>query len=205
MPKLQPVVIPAVHTVEQLRQHVVTALTRVSTRLAQTSTQNGPLSMGGNRLSDVPDPANPTDAVNLRTLKKAVQGIGQQRRQQQQEVGNPYYTLGWALNGTATVSMVVPGYPINPEREGTPQAVKLYARGTGGTTGINIAWVPSGFTGGTNILTSDLILGGSHGPVTSAIFISPLPHFNVNDVLYPVITTAGSASNITVTLLVDTE
>lgn len=194
-----PVTIPVSSDIETLRKHIVIQLTNLSLRLAQQDSRTAPMSMNGNRLTEVPDPANATDAVNLRTLKKALQGVSQLHRKTQSSQGA--YTIVWSINGTA--SGTAPPYIINPFRTGSPMLVKLYAINTGtATTGFNINYVQGGTGTAVRILSSDILLPtGTTGPITVSNFVLT-QGFAVNDVLYLVVTTTGGASNLSLELLV---
>lgn len=198
MAKPLPVPIPVSGDVETLRKHVVVALNGLSLRLAQSDNRTAAMSMGGNRLTDVPDPANATDAVNLRTLKKSLEGVSHPR----QKTSGQHYTIVWSNNSTAIGTS--PPYIVNPYRTGTPGVAKLYALGTGtGNTALNIYWVQGGTGTPTKLLAADINLPASKkGPITTMAFTLSLP-FAINDVLYSVVTTTGGASNITLELLVN--
>src|SRR5271170_6430178 len=164
MAKPLPVAIPATQDIETLRKHVVVRLNSLSLRIAQQDNRTAPMSMGGNRLTDVPDPANALDAVNLRTLKKELQGIGQTHNKP--TIGE-HYTIVWSISGVATGT--APPYIVNPFRNGVPGFVKAYAITTGtASTAMNIYYVPGGtIASAVKLLPSDIILGsGINGPVT---------------------------------------
>lgn len=201
MAKVLPTPIPGAKSLESLRQFVVVQMQGLSRRLAQENTRTQQMSMGGNRLTDVPDPANPTDAVNLRTLKKTLQGVSQTR--QKTAVGE-HYVIVWSNNGTATGTSTAPPYIINQYRTGTPNIAKLYAIGTGtGSTTLNIQWVQGGTASPVKLFTSDIVLPASaNGPISYQGFSIGVP-FAVNDVLYAVVTTGGGASNMSLELLVN--
>jgi hypothetical protein len=194
-----PVSIPVSSDIETLRKHIVQQLTNLSVRLAQQDKRTAAMSMGGNRLTDVPDPTNATDAVNLRTLKKELQGVS---RSHQKVQPGQYYTIVWANSGTA--SGTAPPYVINPFRTGAPVIAKVYALGTGtGATGFNIYYAQGGTATPVKILTSDLILpANSKGPVSQTAF-TITADLSVNDVLYTVVTTTGGANNLSVELLIN--
>lgn len=198
MAKPLPIALPFSNTIEQLRQHLVVALNSISIRLAQQDNRTAPMSMGGNRLTDVPDPSNALDAVNLRSLKKAIQGVSQNH--EKGAVGE-HYTIVWSNNGTATGT--APPYIINQFRTGTPNITRLYALGTGtGSTTLNIYYVAGGTGTPTKLLGSDISLPANvNGPISQTGF--NVNNFGVNDVLYAVVTTAGGASNLSLELLVN--
>lgn len=197
MAQVLPVSIPSTNSIEMLRQRVVVALNSLSVRIAQTDTRTAPMDMGGNRLINVPDPVNALDAVNLRTLKKNLQGVTHPRTRSSENV----YTIVWSMNGTATG--IAPAYIINPNRTGTPVVAKAYALGTGtGSTTVNI-WYKQGGTGTpAKVLTNDLNLPAStNGPVSESTF-NLSATLSVNDVLYAAVSTSGGASNYTIELLI---
>lgn len=204
MSKAIPIAIPITNAIESLRQHITSNLNKISLRLAQTDKRTSAMSMGFQRLTDVPDPSNATDAVNLRTLKKELQGVGNKHQQKQIPVTG-YFTVVWANQGTSTAGVgIIPPYIFNPHRLGVPGDVKIYAIGTGtGSTTVNILYFPGGTGTGTKLLSSDLNLPlATKGPVTSTNF-AILPSFQVNDVIYPIITTSGGISVFSIELLVN--
>lgn len=194
-----PVSVPPSSDLETLRKHVVVNLNNLSLRIAQQDNRTAPMSMGGNRLTDVPDPANALDAVNLRTLKKALQG--QSHPHQKQSSAN-HYTIVWSINGIATGTTTP--YIVNPYRTGSPGVAKIYALNTGtANTGMAIWYVPGGTGTPAKLLTTDIILPLSKkGPISATGFVLQVP-FAINDVLYAVVTTAGGASNLSLELLVN--
>lgn len=197
MANVLPVTIPVSKDIETLRKHVVNNLTSLSLRIAQGDNRTAPMSMGGNRLTDVPDPSNATDAVNLRTLKKSLQGITHPRAKESANV----YTIVWANSGTATGT--APPYIINPLRVGSPVIAKAWAINNGASaTSANIYIVPGGTGTPAKILASDLVLPGGTGPPVSTTAFVLSAALSINDVLYAVISTAGGASNYTIELLV---
>jgi hypothetical protein len=205
MPKITPMAMPQTTSLDMLRQFVTVNLNKIGIALAQTDNRTQPMSMGGYRLTNVPDPSNATDAVNLRTLKKYLQGIGNKHQQKQApEVAKEYFTVVWANSGTvATGTNIVPPYIFNPNRLGSPGLFKVYAVGTGSTnSGFNFLYLPGGNGTGTQMLSSDLILGGgATGPVSANNF-SISPSFSPNDVVYPIVTTAGGCSVFSLEMLV---
>jgi hypothetical protein len=207
MPNYTPQTLPQTTSLEMLRQFVTAAFNRISLQLSQSDRRTQPMSMGGNRLSDVPDPVNALDAVNLRTLKKELQGIGNKfERKQAPKVGeeSTYFSVVWANSGTASSGTGIPPYVFNPNRLGTPGLFKAYAIGTGtGSTTVNWLYLPQGNGAGTRMLSSDLVIGaGAHGPVSANNF-AIAPSFAANDVVYPVIDVAGGCSVFSLEMLVN--
>lgn len=207
MPKTSPMAMPQTSNMDMLRQYVTVNLNKIALLLAQSDKRTQPLSMGGQRLGDVPDPSNALDAVNLRTLKKYLQGIGNKHQQKQSPkaaVDETYFTVVWATVGSVAIGTnIVPPYIFNPNRVGSPALFKVYAVGTGtANSGFNWLYLPSGNGTGTKILSSDLILGpGIRGPVSANNFAID-PNFSPNDVVYPIITTAGGCSVFSLEMLV---
>ena len=207
MPQVTPQAIPQTTSLDMLRQYITVNLNKIAIALGQSDKRTLPLSMSGNRLMDVPDPVNATDAVNLRTLKKYLQGIGNKHQQKQAPkatVEEDYFSVVWANSGqVGTGSTIVPAYVFNPNRVGAPSLFKVYAVGTGtGTSGFNFLYLPQGNGTGTKLLASDLLLSpGVKGPTTANNF-AILPNFTSNDVVYPIVTTAGGCSVFTLEMLV---
>lgn len=193
MAKLVPIVVPRVETVDDLRQITATKLNDLSTRIAQSNQRNEDMSMGGNRVTDLSDPATLMDAVNLKTLRKHIEEIGNTGSKRQ--VGAGFYTIVFSANQVVS-GQACPPYIVQPHRQGSPSLVKLAATGTGSANALlNIA------INGVNILTSDIVLGsGSHGPVSSAVFVTPLPHLDTDDLVTAVVSTSGGISFATIEL-----
>lgn len=202
MPKTIPIAIPLTSSLESLRQYVTNRFNAISLRLAQTDRRTQPMSMGGYRLTDVPDPANATDAVNLRTLKKELQGIGNKHQQKQIPVTG-YFTTVFANSGAVTGTFTSPPYIFNPHRLGSPAEVKFFTIVAGsGSSSVNIVYLPGGTGTPKNLLLASLVLPAStKGPVSSVNF-ALTPSFRENDVIYAV-GTGGGISNFSVELLVN--
>ena len=202
MPKTIPMAIPVTNSLEFLRQFVTNNFNKLSLRLAQTDRRTQPMSMGFQRLTDVPDPSNATDAVNLRTLKKELEGIGNKHQQKQIPVVG-YFTVVFSTSGIAGTG-TAPPYIFHPHRLGSPGEVKICALGTGtGSTTANVLWFPGGTGTGTNLLTSAIQLPASiNGPISSVKF-AVTPNFKENDVIAAVISTSGGATNLSIELLVN--
>lgn len=202
MPKTLPIAIPVTGSLEALRQYVVNRFNTISLRIAQTDRRTQPMSMGGYRLTDVPDPANATDAVNLRTLKKELQGVGNKHQQKQIPVTG-YFTTVFSNAGTSSATFTSPPYVFNPHRLGVPGEIKVYAIGTGTSSStVNVVYVPRGTGTPANLLTAAINLPASKtGPISSVGF-AILPSFKENDVIYAV-GTGGGISNFSIELLVN--
>ena len=192
-----PVSVPVSRDIETLRKHIVVNLNNLSLRIAQQDNRTAAMSMGGNRLTDVPDPSNNLDAVNLRTLRKYLQGISHPHEKE----SGADYTIVWSTNGTA--SGTAPPYIVT-RKPGKLVVAKAYALNTGASaTAVNIWYTAQGTGTPTKILQNDLVLPGSkNGPVSTTAFTLPVG-VSVNDVLYAVISTAGGASNYSVELLIE--
>lgn len=203
MSQTEVVVIPPVQDVEGLRKQTVVQLNRLSTRIAQTDARTSPMSMGHQRLTDVPDPANPTDAVNLRTLKKVVQGLGHKQIQPTPPApqNTAYYTIVWSTSGTLAAG-TAPPYIINAHRTGAPAMVRAYGLSSVGTATVNVVYVPQGTGTATSLLTTPLTYS-TGTPASSTTFISPLPTLQINDVVYGTILGAGTQIYFTLELLVN--
>ena len=206
MPNYTPQTLPQTTSLEMLRQFVVSAFNRVSLQLSQSDSRTQDLSMGGHRLINVPDPVNALDAVNLRYLKKELEGVGNkyQRKQAPKVEEDSPFTVVWANSGTAATGTGIPPYVFNPNRLGTPNLFKVYAIGTGtGNSSFNFLYLPQGNGTGTRMLSSDLQLGaGNRGPVTANNFAIS-PSFAANDVVYPVCDSAGGCSIFSLEMLVE--
>jgi hypothetical protein len=190
MPKFIPTLIPQGDP-EAVRRQVTQELNRIKENLAQSSNRTEDMNLGGNRVTAVADPGNPTDAVNLRYLKKKLDDINLQQHQRQKR--NPYSVV-FASVGTITVGMLSAPYIIMPGRAGSPNYVKVATIPAGagiGAAQFNLA------LNGTNVLTSDIVLpAGSQGPVTVTNFVAGTV-FPVDGLLTPVVTKSGGTSYVT--------
>lgn len=187
---------------ENVRKQVSQYLNRLGEKLAASDHRTAPLQMQGNRVAGVADPGAPTDAVNLRTLKKHLDDITMdriQRRQPDKSSGGNFRVVFGAV-GTLVSGTQAPAYIFF--HAGTPVNVKVATIGTATATAkFNIARIR--ITNGTatasqNILASDAALPPSnYGPVNAVNFVSNIA-FQTNDLLIPVVSTAGGASFTTV-------
>lgn len=202
MARNEVIVIPPAPDVESLRKQTVVQLNRLSTRLAQSDQRSAPMDMGYNRIVNVPDPANPLDAVNLRTLKSSIEGLGHRQKQPQPPGPLAYFGIVWANGGTIGAG-VTPPYIFLPHRLGTPNMVKAFAltTGSGGTATMNVIYLPGGTGSSTALLATNLTLSGA-APVSSTSFISSIPSFQANDVVYGTLIGVGNQSNFVLELLV---
>lgn len=201
MPQNELVVIPPVPDVESLRKQTVVQLNRLSTRLAQSSNRTEPMSMGLNRITDVTDPANPLDAVNLRTLRKTVQDLGHRQKQPVPPAPPAYYTIVWSTNGTL-VSGTAPPYIVNAHRTGVPGMVRAYGLTSIGTATVNVVYVPQGTGTATSLLSTPLTYS-TGTPASSSSFIANLPTLQINDVVFGTVIGVGTQVNFTLELLVN--
>lgn len=202
MPKNIPINIPPGDP-EGMRKQVSQQLNRMGTELAKSDRRTAPMQMQGNRVTGVADPGNPTDAVNLRTLKKHLDDITMQhvQRRQSNAGGGTNFRVVFAASGTLVSGSQTPSYIFF--HGATPVNVKVTALGTATATGgakFNMARIR--ITNGTttssqNILAADLTLPASnYGPVNVTNF-TPNISFQTNDLLIPVISTAGGSSYVT--------
>ena len=200
MPKNPPVNIPPGDP-EQVRRQVSQQLNRIGTELAKSSLRTEPMNMQGNRVTGVADPGAPTDAVNLRTLKKHLDDITMQhvQRKSTPSSGGIFRVV------FSSVGALVSGQQSAPYifyHAGTPVSVKVSCVGTATATAkFNVARIR--VTNGTsttssNILSSDLALPPSNfGPVTANNFTASAV-FQTNDLIIPVVSTAGGVSFATI-------
>jgi hypothetical protein len=203
MPKNIPVNIPPGDP-ENVRKQVTQYMNRIGEKIAASDRRTANMEMQGNRVTGVADPGAPTDAVNLRTLKKHLDDITMQhvqRRQAGSAGGSGNFRVVFAVTGTLVSGSQAPGYIFF--HGATPVNVKVTALGTATATGgakFNMARIR--VTNGTattsqNILAADLTLPVSnYGPVNVTNF-SPSISFQTNDILVPVVSTAGGSSYVT--------
>lgn len=78
MSRVQPVTIPPVTDVEDLRIHIVKQLNDVTRNLAKSSKRTESMSLGQNRITDLADPSDGADAVNLKTLQRELEALRSQ-------------------------------------------------------------------------------------------------------------------------------
>lgn len=186
MPKFVPTLIPQGDN-ESVRRQVAQQLNKVKQQIAHSDYRTNPMNMGGNRITDVAEPSNPTDAVNLRYLKKKLDDITQQHISRR-PLGK-LYSVVFSYNGAVVAGSVSPPYTINKGQTGSPTLVSIAVTGTGtAAANFNIA------RNGTNVLTSDIILpSGSTGPVVVTNFV-PGTSFKIGDLLTPVVDVASGVS-----------
>lgn len=202
MPKNIPVNIPPGDPgTENMRKQVSQALNRMGTQLANSDRRTANMDLQGNRVVGVADPGAPTDAVNLRTLKKHLDDITLQHVQRKQgNTSGGNYRIVWSNSGTLVAGPTIPPYIFF--HAATPVSVKVAVLGTGTATAhFNVARirVTNGTaTTSTNILPTDLLLPPSnYGPVTSTAFV-PNTAFAINDYVVGVCSIAGGVSVATI-------
>ena len=178
---------------EALRRQITQQLNRVATQVSRSSQRVEPMDLGHNRITSVADPGAPTDAVNLRTLKKHLDDITMQHQQRKAGAVSNLYSAVFSSIGTLVSGQQSAPYIIMPGRAGTPVIVKIAATSTGTADAkFNIA------KNGVNIFASDLVLPtGSAGPLSYMNFIANTA-FAVNDKLTPVVNTAGGCGFVTI-------
>jgi len=196
MPKFVPLLVPQGDD-ETNRRHIVQKLNDLGRNLAKSSQRTEAMDLGGHRVSSVADPGAPTDAVNLRTLKKHIDSLTheQVRRSPPSAAAatGSIYSIVFSSIGMLVSGQLSAPYIIMPSREGMPVAVKLAATSTG-TADCHMQVARNG----TAILASDLVLpAGQHGPVTTTVFV-PSPGFHLNDQITPVVLTAGGVGYVTI-------
>ena len=177
---------------EVARKQTSQELNRIGQKLAQSDNRTTNMNLGGNRVTQVADPGNPTDAVNLRYLKKKLDDIGNLQHQRQSRVP---YSIVFASIGAVAAGQFSAPYIMMPGKAGSPNYVKVATipTGTGASSAqFNIA------QNGTNILTSDIIVpSGTQGPITVTNFVHGTA-FAVNDLITPVVVLAGGMSYVTI-------
>lgn len=177
---------------EDERRQVSQKLNDISSKLAQSDNRTANMNLGGNRVTQVADPGNPTDAVNLRYLKKKLDDLGNTQQFRQKRI--PYSIVFSNLGALAAGQLSAP-YIIMPGKNGSPNYVlaATIPVGTGGNAcQLQIA------QNGVNILAGDLILpAGSQGPITVSNFNQGIV-FNVGDLITPVVNAAGGFAYVTI-------
>jgi len=186
--------IPVAPDVETLRLSVTNALSKLVGQLNASPTQ---VDAKGQRVVNVATPTGPNDAVNLRYLKYFQPQGTLQARPQSGGSGLDAYTIvfsaDFAFSGDA-----FPAFVVGDDRSGFAEEAWVYAQGTPVSTSglsVNIA------RNGTNMLTSDLVLGtGSNGPVFDTVFdITAIAH---GDVITLVTDDMGGVTGVSVGLVV---
>lgn len=190
MPRNIPILTPPGDP-EQNRKQITQELNRLGSKVAQSDNRTANLNLGGNRVTQVADPGNPTDAVNLRYLKKKLDDIALQHIQRQQR---PVYSIVFSSIGAVTTGMLSAPYIMMPGKAGSPNFVKVATipLGTGGSAAqFNLA------KNGVNVLDADLVVpAGSQGPITVTNFIAGTV-FSVDDLITPIVNKAGGMSYVT--------
>lgn len=181
---------------EQLRRQTVNQLNRINQQLASSDQRTQPMDLGHNRVTSVADPGAPTDAVNLRTLKKALDNITTQhlQRQSNQTQNGSIYSIVFSSVGTLVSGQLSAPYIIMPKRAGTPVTVKV------GVNPLGTATATAHFQlqrNGTNIMQSDILFPPSSTAVVTAQNFAANAKFNVNDLITPVVSTAGGIAYVT--------
>jgi hypothetical protein len=191
MPKYVPIMIKP-GDVETARKQTSQELNRLGQKLAQSDNRTADLNLGGNRVTSVADPGNPTDAVNLRYLKKKLDDLTQQQHFRQKRIP---YSIVFSNSSAIVAGQFSAPYIMMPGKNGVPNFVKVACipQGTGtGNAQFNIA------RNGTNVLASDLVVpAGTQGPITVTNFIAGTS-FNLNDLITPVVNIAGGMSFVTI-------
>jgi uncharacterized metal-binding protein len=191
MPKNIPQMIPQGDQ-ESTRRQVTQSLNRIGTQLAKSDHRTAPMDLGHNRIANVADPGAPTDAVNLRTLKKVINDIGIQHNIRKAATTS-LYSIVFSSTGQVFTGQLSAPYIVMPNREGRPLLVKVAATVSGsGQSKFNVAH------NGSPILATDIILpASSNGVITANNFI-PGFSFDIDDLITPVVTGAGGASLVTI-------
>lgn len=203
MPKNIPINIPPGDP-EAMRKQVSQQLNRMGTELAKSDRRTAAMEMQGNRVTGVADPGNPTDAVNLRTLKKHLDDITMQHVQRRQSGGSgngSNFRVVFAVSGTLVSGSQTPSYIFF--HGATPVNVKVTALGTAtATAGAQFNMARIRITNGTTTTSTNILAGDltvpfhNYGPVNATNF-TPNIAFQANDLLIPVISTAGGTSYVT--------
>lgn len=176
---------------ETARKQTSQELNRIGQKLAQSDNRTANMNLGGNRVTDVADPGNPTDAVNLRYLKKKLDDIGNLQHQRQTRIP---YSIVFSAIGAVTAGQFSAPYIMMPGKAGSPNYVTVATipAGTGASSAqFNIA------RNGTSILSSDLVVpAGFQGPIT-VTNILPGVTFAVGDLITPVVIKSGGMAYVT--------
>lgn len=176
---------------EIARKQTSQELNRIGQKLAQSDNRTANMNLGGNRVTDVADPGNPTDAVNLRYLKKKLDDIGNLQHQRQTRIP---YSIVFSAIGAVTAGQFSAPYIMMPGKAGSPNFVTVATipAGTGASSAqFNIA------RNGTSILSSDLVVpAGFQGPITVTNFL-PGVTFAVGDLITPVVIKSGGMAYVT--------
>ena len=193
MPKAPPVLIPPGDP-EGLRRQTVTQINRINQQIAKSSQRAETMDLGHNRITSVADPGAPTDAVNLRTLKKHLDDITLQHVQRQNQ-NTSLYSAVFSSIGTLVSGQASAPYIIMPKRAGTPVVVKVACAtsGTGTATAtFNVA------RNGTNIMATPILFPPNSTAVVTATNFNSSAKFDVNDLITPVVSVAGGMSFVTI-------
>lgn len=188
--------IPPGGDVENMRKQVTEQFNRMGTTLAKSDYRTAPLHLGGNRIAEVADPGAPTDAVNLRTLKKHLADLSQSvQNRNSNGGGSTRYSIVFSSIGSLVSGQTSAPYIVMPQRAGTPVVVKIACAASGTATAtatFNVA------RNGVNIMAAPMTFPiSTQGPVTYTNFANNAK-FNVNDLITPVVSVAGGMAYVTI-------
>ena len=176
----------------QTSKQITTALNSLGQKISQSDNRTANMNMGGNRVTAVADPGNPTDAVNLRYLKKKLDDIGNTQQFRQKRVP---YSIPFSNLGALAASQLSAPYIIMPGKAGSPNYVVAATIPMG--TGANPCQLQIA-QNGVNILAGDLIIpANTPGPITVSNFLPGIV-FKVGDLITPVCNAAGGFSYVTI-------
>jgi hypothetical protein len=153
------------------------------------------VSLGGFKITNLADPTDDLDGVNLRTLKRLGAG-GATTTATGTATGLDAYTIVFCVPGFLGPNELIPAFVVGLDRHGAPEEVWVYALGAPSTGPFTFQVTKNG----ANILPAVVTLpNGAVGPIFSIAFSGgSFAHGDVIQ-LSPV---SGSASGISVGVVV---
>jgi hypothetical protein len=179
---------------EALRRQITQQVNRLKTQVAKSSQRTEVMDLGHNRITSVADPGAPTDAVNLRTLKKKIDEVTAQHVQRKQGNPNLLYTIVFSSIGQVVAGMLSAPYIIEAQKAGTPVNVKVAAS----SAPTSVPMLFNVAKNGVNILSSNGTLGTGVTSVIQVTNFNSNAKFSENDLITPVIAQSGSAGYVTI-------
>ncbi len=154
------------------------------------------LSMGSFRITNLADPTDDLDAVNLRTLRRGASAPVAQATTASS--GLDAYTIVFNVPGFLGPDELIPAFVVGRDRVGRPAEAWVYALGPPASVGAAFNVTKNGV----NLLASDLALPvGANGPAFSTSIVGGVA-FAHGDVI-ALVPESGSASGISFGLIVE--
>lgn len=147
----------------------------------------------GLKIQNAGEGTEPNDYVTLSQLQQAVTPSA---------APNQNFSIPFSAPGPVTTGQISPPFIVGTDRVGNPTSISVAVTSVSQAPATGPLIVNLNLNGIPMLATNLSLPVGNEGPVSSSMFITPLPKLSAGSKIVPVIISGGGASYVTIQLYV---